>query len=139
MTAADVSDQLRRIAGGGDFAARSAEPADSWAAAGAGVETVQPILLFIEANPQFELGTPGPVVHFLERFRGRGYEEKLVESIARRPTTHTDWMLNRLIHGTTDPGAKRMLLDSMRGAALNPLTDENARREIRRFLQRLGA
>jgi len=54
---------------------------------------------FMEEHPEIDYGTPGPLVHFLERFYKKGYEEQLVLSIRRKPTCHTIWMLNRLING----------------------------------------
>lgn len=61
---------------------------------------VEPILELIELNPTFDFGIPGPFVHFVEQFYNRGYEEKLVQSIQRCPTSYTVWMLNRLINGS---------------------------------------
>ncbi|WP_066069661.1 hypothetical protein [Neobacillus soli] len=64
-------------------------------------DAVEPILKLIEQNPDVDFGSPGPLVHFVEQFYGDGYEEKLVQSIQRFPTSHTVWMLNRIINGTT--------------------------------------
>lgn len=63
-------------------------------------EAIQPILMLIEKNPNVDFGKPGPLVHFVEKFYKRGYEEKLVESLERCPTKHTVWMLNRIINGS---------------------------------------
>ncbi|MEH7356843.1 hypothetical protein V7150_25380 [Neobacillus drentensis] len=61
---------------------------------------VEPILKLIEQNPDVDFGSPGPLVHFVEKFYGNGYEEKLVQSIQRFPTSLTVWMLNRIINGS---------------------------------------
>jgi hypothetical protein len=58
------------------------------------------VLRFIENHPDEDLGAPGPLVHFVERFYRRGYEDQLVESVRRRPTELNLWMLNRLINGS---------------------------------------
>jgi hypothetical protein len=63
-------------------------------------DAVEPILELIEQNPNIDFGTPGPLVHFVEQFYKKGYEEKLVQSIQRFPTPHTVWMLNRIINGS---------------------------------------
>jgi hypothetical protein len=48
-------------------------------------------------NPEdYELGTPGPMVHKLEKLPG--YERQLVESVSRFPTPLTIWMVNRLMN-----------------------------------------
>ena len=62
------------------------------------LEAVESILELMEQNPNIDFGSPGPLVHFVEQFYGKGYEEKLVQSIQRLPTTHTVWMLNRIIN-----------------------------------------
>lgn len=63
-------------------------------------DAVEPILKLIEQNPDVDFGSPGPLVHFVEQFYRNGYEEKLVQSIQRFPTSHTVWMLNRIINGS---------------------------------------
>jgi hypothetical protein len=65
-----------------------------------GLDAVDPILRLMEENPSFDFGCPGPLVHFVETFYQRGYEDRLCASIRRRPTPHTVWMLNRLINGS---------------------------------------
>jgi len=47
----------------------------------------------MERFPDAELGTPGPLVHTLERIN---YVEELVASLRRRPTPHAVWMVNRI-------------------------------------------
>jgi hypothetical protein len=44
-----------------------------------------------------ELGTPGPLVHTLETWRG-GYEKLLAESARRKPTSLSVWMVNRILN-----------------------------------------
>lgn len=63
-------------------------------------DAVEPILKLMESNPDADFGKPGPLVHFVETFYKKGYEEKLVESLQRRPIMHTVWMLNRIINGS---------------------------------------
>lgn len=67
-------------------------------------EAVEPILRFMEGHPDIEYGTPGYLVHFVEHFPA--YEEKLMASIERQPTPHTEWMLNRVINGERDAQKK---------------------------------
>src|SRR5260221_9759822 len=127
MTLKEITDQLEHIASTEDFPGDSAKLADAWVSAGAGVESVEPILRFIEEHPYIEFGTPGALVHFMEKFYGRGYERELVESVKRRPTLSTVWMLNRVINGTKAPEAKRLLVSTLEQAMLNPLADHNTK------------
>jgi hypothetical protein len=137
MTAAEISDQLHRIQSDEHFAARTADLVSSWSASGTGAETIEPILRFIEEHPQLDLGAPGSLVHFVERFYGKGYETKLVESIWRKPTMQTVWMLNRILNGTEDPAVKRRLVGILEGAKQHPLAESNVQRRIDHFLERL--
>ena len=52
----------------------------------------------MEEFPDADFGQPGPLTHFVETFYSNGYEELLCQSLKRRPTVHTVWMLNRIIN-----------------------------------------
>jgi hypothetical protein len=105
---------------------------------GAGLESVRVILEFMEENPVFDFGTPGPLVHFIEKFYGRGYEAELIASVARKPTSHTVWLLNRIINGTKQAGDRERLINILRKAESHPASDMQARRQAAHFLQRLS-
>ncbi len=61
-------------------------------------EIAEHIFNLFEKYPYEDFGTPGPLVHFLEKFLEKGYKEKLVQSLERCPTIHTIFMLNRIIN-----------------------------------------
>ena len=61
-----------------------------------GISTVEPLLLFMERHPLSDFGMPGAIVHYLEQFYKKGYEDLLAASVIRRPTMHTVWMINRI-------------------------------------------
>lgn len=52
----------------------------------------------MEKNLNVYYGMPGPTVHYAERFYLNGYEKLLYESLKRKPTQHTLWMLNRILN-----------------------------------------
>jgi hypothetical protein len=139
MTPGEINDQLEGIASDPGFAVRAAELTDSWASAGAGPETIAPVLRFIEEHPTVEFGTPRALVHFVERFFQHGYQERLVESIERKPTAQTIWMLNRVINGTKETDAKQILIAILDSARRSPLADQNTRQMADRFLARLSS
>ena len=60
MIPQEIAEQLQRIASMEDFATRSAELTDAWSRAGGGVETIEPVLRFIEQHPTIDFGMPGP-------------------------------------------------------------------------------
>lgn len=138
MTTQNIAEQLEQIASQADFAARTATLKREWVSAGVGIEAVEPILRFIETHPDLDFGMPGALVHFVERFYGKGYDDRLIESVRRKPTSPTAWMLNRLINGAKSPEALQQLVAEMHQARVHPLADESARQEIDRFLQRIS-
>lgn len=95
---------------------------------------IEPILRLMEDNPTADFGTPGPLVHWLEEFAGAGYEQALAESLSRRPTTHTVWMLNRLINGAEGDEQTR-LLGLMRGVACRPGLEAEVAAQATEFLE----
>jgi len=109
-----IAAQLQSIAAAKDFPLQSGELVDSWSSAGAGIETVEPILRFMEDHPQIDFGVPGPLVHFVERFYGEEYKRKLIESISRRPTSHTVWMLNRVANAKLSAEQRQNIVKTMR-------------------------
>ena len=74
---------------------------------------ISDFLLLYEENPNFDFGMPGALTHFLESFYKNGYEEKLIESIHRKPTRHTLWMLNRIINGTNIKEIKNIYIQEL--------------------------
>jgi hypothetical protein len=133
-----VSTQLQRIASSAHFVADCYVVTDEWTAAGAGPEVIDPILRFMEQHPSVDFGTPGPLVHFVEQFLRKGYEEQLHASILRKPTQHTAWMLNRLITGAATPDEKAKWIRVMEGARVHPLADAGTVATMERFLMSHG-
>jgi hypothetical protein len=133
----EIIDQLENIASKQDFAASSAELVALWASSGAGIEILDPILQFMEEHPSIDYGAPGALVHFAERYFDKGYEEKLMNSIRRKPMRLTIWMLNRVINGTKAPDIKRHFIAAMEEAKLNQFTDSITLQQINRFLERI--
>ena len=97
--------------------------------------TVPVLLRFVEEHPDLDFGAPGPLVHFVERFYGRGYEAELLTSLARSPTSHTLWMLNRIINGTAEPAQRARLLEVLRSSAEHPSANQIVRETALDFLR----
>jgi len=81
-----------------------------------------------------DLGSPGPLVHTLERMRGH-YESELVESVRRRPTPLAVWMVNRVLNATRAPEQRQIYLDLLRIVAEHPTASDKAQEEARRFIE----
>ena len=131
--------ELENLSGSEDFESEAYALKERWISSGVGVEAVEPIFRFMEAHPDIDFGPPGPLVHFAERFYRAGYEEKLLASLERKPTQHTIWMLNRVINGAKEADLRRNYIGLMRRARLHPDADQDTRKDIDQFLERLLA
>jgi hypothetical protein len=91
-------------------------------------------LLFqlLERLDTADLGSPGPVVHLLERSAGPVYHRLLGESVRRKPVPLTVWMVNRVLNaGPADAAA---WLDLLAGVERTPGVSPEAAAEARQFL-----
>ena len=95
------------------------------------LDSVQPLLRLMERHPLTDFGSPGPIVHFVERFYKKGYEEELLLSLKRMPTLHTVWMLNRLISGTDQA---EVYLELLKEISENASYNKEIREEALHFL-----
>ena len=134
MPSDEFTKQLEDISGDANFVLRSYQLVERWESAHVGVEACEPVLRFMEDHPNIDFGTPGPLVHFIERFNQKAFEEKLLESLRRKPTDHTVWMLNRLINWTKDAAERSRYLAELRLIAENPVANSDARRAAADFL-----
>ncbi len=73
-------------------------------------ELVAPILEIIESNPDIDFGTPGDLVHFVEKFYKKGYEELLLKSVRKNPTMYNIWMLHRCYIDEDNPLHSKFVL-----------------------------
>ena len=86
----------------------------------------------MEGHPELDFGTPGPLVHFVEKFVGAEFIDALVASVSRRPTGHTVWMVNRVLN-VTDKATSQRLLQALR-AARDAATDGHIIDRITNYL-----
>ena len=100
-------------------------------AEGLGLSAVEPLLLFMERHPLSDFGMPGAIVHYAEQFYKKGYEDLLAVSVARRPTLHTVWMLNRVKNAGVDAGKYEQLL---REILEWPDVEEEIKNSVKEFL-----
>jgi hypothetical protein len=100
-----------------------------------GLRAARGLFEVLEKFPDEDFSNPGPVVHTLESFFRHGYEALLVESLRRKPTFQTVWMLNRLINGT-DGAERKEYVRLMSDISQSP-TDDDARAEALRLMKKL--
>ena len=87
----------------------------------------------MERLPEAELGSPGPLVHTLERLYA--YEPELVRSVRRRPSLLSVWMVNRILNTALSEDARRMYLALLQEAASDRNVPETVRHDARRFVE----
>jgi hypothetical protein len=102
-------------------------------------ESAELLLRFIERSssfegidPRFDLGTPGPLVHTLERLQD--YREHLESSIKRQPTPLTVLMINRILNDVKDQELRDTWLRLMRDCQSHPMSSSRTREEVDAFL-----
>ena len=92
------------------------------------------ILHFMEENPKIDYGMPGPLVHFMEKKYKKGYEKLLLESIKRKPTEHTVWMLNRILNDV-NLEERNVYMDVLKAIVKDSKYDEELRSLAKEFLE----
>jgi hypothetical protein len=133
-----LEDRLLKVANSTDALSQLESLTQELRESGADVTAVQPILMFMEAHADIDMGGPGPLVHFVEQFFGAGYEAELLASITRRPTAHAVWMLNRVINGTKTSADRQKLIIELQAAEHHPAADSETRQRVASFMKRLS-
>lgn len=95
---------------------------------------VEPIIEFMENHPQADLGCPGPLAHFVEKFYRKGYEEILVRSLNKRPTQLTVFLLNRIINDMGNPD-RESYIELMKRIACREDVESDAREAAVFFIE----
>ncbi|HEY7544073.1 MAG TPA: hypothetical protein VID27_04280, partial [Blastocatellia bacterium] len=95
---------------------------------------IRAIFDVMERMPEVDLGSPRALVHTLESMRGQ-YEQELVNSIKRIPTSLSVWMINRIINSTTLPENREFWMDLLKLASEHPKTMEIVRMEAQDFIR----
>lgn len=86
----------------------------------------------IERLSDSELGTPGPLVHTMEKHSGH-YEQFLAESLKRKPTDLTVWMVNRILNG--EPADSAFWMDQLSTAAEHPSATPLVKEQALHFIE----
>jgi hypothetical protein len=86
----------------------------------------------IERLSDSELGTPGPLVHTMEKHVG-SYEQLLVASLKRKPADLTVWMANRILNG--EPKDRDFWMGMLAAAAEHPSASELVREQALHFIE----
>jgi hypothetical protein len=86
----------------------------------------------LERFPNSDFGSPGSLVHTIEHVTG--YCEQLKQSLSRRPTVYTVWMVNRIMN-TTEGDDWSGWMRELHRVLSHPLADDGVRENARRFVE----
>lgn len=114
----DVLDTLLSEATGSDFSSRTFESA----------------FRLFERHPLCNFGSPGPLVHWLERAYPQ-YISALVSSIERRPTEPTLWMVSRILNAKIEASTRGALVAALRNAARRTDVEASTNASANEWLQ----
>ena len=92
-------------------------------------DLVAPILELIANHPEVDFGSPGELVHFVEKFYHQGYEDLLLESVLKSPTVYNIWMLHRC-YNDNDPNLVRQIQTLVRELKKDKTLDSQVRSMI---------
>lgn len=95
-------------------------------------EVAETILEFIERLGECDLGSPGPLVHTLEKMPK--HEEHLYRSVEQKPMPLTLWMVSRILNVTEDEDKREKLLLLLRNSLTHPFASAETKSEARYFL-----
>ena len=98
---------------------------------------IEPMFKLMERFPEADLGSPGPLVHEIEAMPG--YESHLLRSLARRPTSLTVWMVNRILNACASQEDRSKWLAQLRQSAASQGASASARQSAQQFLAFQGA
>jgi len=87
----------------------------------------------MERMPDVDLGSPGPLVHTLEKIRT--YERELVASLHRTPCPLTVWMVNRVLNATKNSEQRQSWLNLLDSVAKNPAAIPEVRQAALGFIK----
>lgn len=87
----------------------------------------------MERLPDADLGSPGPLVHTLERLHG--YRDELVRSVRRQPSLLSVWMVNRILNANLSEDARRSYMTLLNEAHRHPNASESVREVARGFIE----
>ncbi len=86
----------------------------------------------MERLPDSDLGSPGPLVHTLERLN---YVDELVASMRRCPTPLAIWMVNRILNSPLELERRQFFIELLSSVAGHPQANESAQNDAELFIE----
>lgn len=96
--------------------------------------TAAAIFAYFERYGDTDFGSPGPLVHFIEKAYPH-YIEELLSSLSRRPVAYSLWMANRILNAQIEESLRTRLLQALTCASKHPLATEEEKEQALEFIQ----
>lgn len=120
MNAELIAGRLERIKNACDFSSEAYGLVDEIRGSGIGIEIVNPILRFIENNPDIDFGMPGPLNHLLGEVymvEPGQFKMLLLASLRRLPSMVTVDILIQVVNSECLVPERRWLLTNLKEIA----------------------
>jgi|SRR3954463_5262517 hypothetical protein len=95
--------------------------------------SIPELFAVMERMPDADLGSPGPLVHTLEKLTG--YETELVESVRRRPALLSVWMVNRILNSNPQEHIREQYLTLLRDVEQRRDVSKTVRKDAADFVE----
>ncbi len=95
-------------------------------------EAMDAMFRVVERLASADLGSPGPLVHTIEKLPN--YKARLRESMQRIPTPYTVWMVNRILNTSLPQEQRQSWLDVLASVVTHPLATEKVKEDAQSFL-----
>src|SRR6266851_2546205 len=96
-------------------------------------KAIHELFSVMERLPDVGLGSPGPLVHTLERLHG--YEDELMRSVRRQPSLLSVWMVNRILNTNLSQDARHSYMALLNEALAYPHASKTVREDVRGFIE----
>lgn len=97
-------------------------------------QTYESIFYFIENNPDADIGSPGPLIHLIEKFYPE-YLPRLIQSLKTKPTNNTVYLLNRILNSSLPIEKREEYLLILVNVVNNKSIDQLVRDEAKEFYE----
>jgi len=100
---------------------------------GSSEAAIQELFSVMERMPDADLGSPGPLVHTLEKLKG--YEQELILSVRRCPSLLSVWMVNRILNTDLSSDVRQSYMSLLREAATRSDLPKAIRNDAYHFVE----
>jgi hypothetical protein len=95
-------------------------------------DTYESIFNFLERNPTSDIGSPGPLVHLLEK-HFPSYVPNLIKSLESAPSINAIFMLHRIMNSSITKQERQIYLGLLNDISINKSYDVTVCKEAKEY------